>query len=245
LLGDHYGRVLENGALQVRFESGGFVLRVNGTPLPLNPRSYPMILEMALPAPVARLGEEHEAVLELQSIVTGLRHLPPRTETVRARVIERRREKEVLKRRLAALAHDSPEVSAAIAGALEVLNGRRADPHSFDALDALLERQCYRLSFWRVAAEEINYRRFFESNDLAAIRMENPAVFREAHRLLFELVREGLVTGLRIDHPDGLWHPRGYFEAVQLPEDWPVHGTSGYEFAAAVGGVFVDAASGR
>src|SRR5207244_774446 len=94
-------------------------------------------------------------------------------------------------------------------------NGTPGDPRSFDALDGLLSDQAYRLAFWRVASEEINYRRFFDVNDLAAIRMELPKVFDAAHRLVFELIAAGAVTGLRIDHPDGLSLPNEYFEKLQ------------------------------
>ena len=106
-------------------------------------------------------------------------------------------------------------MQAAIEKALTIINGTPGDPRSFDALDALLNDQAYRLAFWRVAAEEINYRRFFDVNDLAAIRMELPEVFDAAHRLVLELVAAGAVTGLRIDHPDGLYLPNEYFEKLQ------------------------------
>jgi (1->4)-alpha-D-glucan 1-alpha-D-glucosylmutase len=141
--------------------------------------------------------------------------LPPRTETDRPRVVERAREKEILKRRLASLAGAAPEVQEAIAAALRHFNGTPGVPRSFDDLDALIDRQAYRLSYWRVAAEEINYRRFFDVNELAAIRMERPEVFEATHQLLLRLLAEGNVRGLRIDHPDGLWDPAGYFARLQ------------------------------
>ncbi|MEW5853564.1 MAG: malto-oligosyltrehalose synthase [Myxococcota bacterium] len=311
VLGEHYGRVLENGELRLHLEQGAFQVRYWSTTFPVNPRTYPLILEPLLPSLMEQLGVEHDAVLELQSIITGLRHLPPRTETLRAKVMERRREKEILKRRLATLIAESPDVRDAVQQRLVVLNGQKGWPRSFDELDALLEEQAYRLSYWRVAGEEINYRRFFDINDLAAIHMENPVVFEQAHALLLNLLADDVVTGLRIDHPDGLWDPRGYFTALQeqfflelcrreharrhhsngdvrtrerfaslvprlthllaeavaalpkgglarplyvvgekilsrgekLPGDWPLHGTSGYEFAAKLAGVFVDGTS--
>src|SRR5439155_2127355 len=89
------------------------------------------------------------------------------------------------------------------------------DPHSFDAMDELLNRQCYRLSFWRVASDEINYRRFFDVNDLAALSMERPEVFDATHELVLRLLAEGKLDGLRIDHPDGLYDPQGYFRRLQ------------------------------
>ena len=95
------------------------------------------------------------------------------------------------------------------------LNGSPDDPRSFDALDELIGRQNYRLAFWKVAAEEINYRRFFAINELAAIRQEVPAVFNATHGLLLELIADGSITGVRIDHPDGLWDPAGYFRDLQ------------------------------
>lgn len=215
ILGDHYGRVLERGELKLHFEQGSFFVTYYDKLLPVGPRTSVIVLEPLLPALMARLGETDERVLELQSIITGLEHLPPRTETKRSKVSERQREKEILKRRLAALAADSPEVAEAIADEVTRLNGREGDPHSFDTLDLLLEAQAYRLSYWRVASEEINYRRFFDVNDLAAIRMENPAVFVATHQLLFQLLGEERVTGVRVDHPDGLWDPREYLAALQ------------------------------
>src|SRR5438067_11269125 len=99
--------------------------------------------------------------------------------------------------------------------ALSQFNGNTGDARSFDALDELLNAQSYRLAFWRVAAEEINYRRFFDVNDLAALRIEDPRVFAQTHALALDLVARGKVTGLRIDHPDGLWDPVGYFWRLQ------------------------------
>ena len=215
ILGQQYGRVLENGEIVLRYEEGAFFLNYYQTELPINPRTYVEILGVPLDQLVETLGAAHEHVLEYQSIMTGLGHLPPRTETERAKVIERHREKEILKRRLKLLCAMSPEVREAIAETVWHFNGISGDPRSFDLMDALIERQAYRLSYWRVAAEEINYRRFFDVNDLAAIRMERPEVFEATHQLLMRLLAEGKVTGLRVDHPDGLWDPAGYFLRLQ------------------------------
>src|SRR5207244_1974990 len=97
------------------------------------------------------------------------------------------------------------------------------NPRSFDALEGLLAEQAYRLSFWRVAADEVNYRRFFDVSDLAAIRVEIPEVFHAVHELLLKLVAEGLVTGLRIDHVDGLFDPEGYLTHLQREFAKPVY----------------------
>jgi (1->4)-alpha-D-glucan 1-alpha-D-glucosylmutase len=215
ILGDYYGAVLERGELVLSYEAGAFFIRYYQTPLPLNPRTYVAILAPLLPLLLERLGEENDEVLELQSIMTGLHNLPPRWETQRMKVIERRREKEILKKRLATLVVDCRWVEQALSQRILALNGRPGEPRSFDALDALLNEQVYRLGYWRVAAEEINYRRFFDVNDLAAICVEHPQVFDEVHRLLFSLIERGIVTGLRIDHPDGLRDPVSYFAALQ------------------------------
>jgi (1->4)-alpha-D-glucan 1-alpha-D-glucosylmutase len=214
-LGDHYGAVLEKGELQLRYEEGGFTVCYYQLPLPIAPPSYPLILRFPLPALEERLAADDSQLLEYQSIITAFDRLPPQTERDPERLAERRREQVVAKRRLAELIDSSPDVATAIEEAVQLLNGTPGEPRSFDALDALLEAQSYRLSFWRVAAEEINYRRFFAINELAAIRQELPAVFDATHALLLRLIGEGAITGLRLDHPDGLWNPPGYYRDLQ------------------------------
>ena len=213
ILSDQYGRVLERGELQVSFEEGTFYLLHGERRLPIAPGTYRYILEIALQNLAEYKDEDFYA--ELQSILTALEYLPKRTETDSKRIAERTREKEIIKRRLERRCAEAPQVQLAIEQALAQINGNPGDPRSFDKLDELLNAQSYRLAFWRVAAEEINYRRFFDVNDLAAIRAELPKVFDAVHRLLFELVSTGAVTGLRIDHPDGLYLPREYFVKLQ------------------------------
>ena len=274
ILGDQYGRVLERGELQVHFDAGAFYLGYYNRQFPIAPGTYRHILELAL----ENLSEhkEEEFYAELQSILTALEYLPRRTETDPERVAERAREKEIVKRRLERRCQEAPEVQRGIERALATINGKPGDSRSFDALDELLNAQSYRLAFWRVAAEEINYRRFFDVNDLAAIRMELPEVFDAAHTLLLELIHAGAITGLRIDHPDGLYLPNEYFEKLQrkcaealgiesprdgraiylvlekiltgwesLRHDWPVHGTTGYDFLNQAIGLFVNGAAER
>jgi (1->4)-alpha-D-glucan 1-alpha-D-glucosylmutase len=269
ILGDQYGRVLERGELQVRFEAGAFYLRYYDHEFPIAPGTYRHILQIALDKMEPFKNEEFYA--EFQSIITALEYLPRRTETDPERIAERTREKEIIKRRLERRCQEAAQVEAAVQQAVTQINGTPGDPRSFDALDSLLNDQSYRLAFWRVAAEEINYRRFFDVNDLAAIRMELPEVFDATHQLLLELIGADAVTGVRIDHPDGLYLPKEYFEKLQgrsaaalghplpkdgraiylvvekilsgnetLRNDWPVHGTTGYEFGKLVANVLVD-----
>mgnify|MGYP001379941798 CR=1 FL=1 len=245
LLEDQYGIVLEDGKLRLALEEGAFILRYYEAKLPIAPRTYDAILTHKLDCLIDTLGKEHLQVLELQSILTAIRYLPPITESDPAKLEERRREKEVIKRRIAALYQGSAEVKETIDLAVSDINGRVGDSRSFDMLDRLVEAQPYRLAFWRVAGEEVNYRRFFDINELAAIRTEAPEVFQATHQLIFRLVAEGLVTGLRVDHPDGLRNPTAYFRELQqngerplyvvaekilakgesLPQDWAVSGT--------------------
>ncbi len=213
ILSDQYGRVLERGELQVLYEEGTFYLLYGQRRLPIAPGTYRYVLDIALQNLAEHKDEDFYA--ELQSILTALEYLPKRTETDPKRVAERVREKEIIKRRLERRCAEAPQVQHAIEKALAQINGEPGDPRSFDALDELLNAQSYRLAYWRVAAEEINYRRFFDVNDLAAIRIELPKVFDAVHRLILDLVRTGAVTGLRIDHPDGLYLPREYFEKLQ------------------------------
>jgi (1->4)-alpha-D-glucan 1-alpha-D-glucosylmutase len=215
VLGDQYGRVLENQELKLTFEEGAFFILYYDRSFPVAPITYKKILGFRLEDLKKKIGSDHPQLLELLSILTAIEHLPLRTERDLEKILERRREKEIIKRRLGDLYNKSMEVRAFVDENIRLFNGEKGSPPSFDLLDDLLNDQVYRFSHWRVATEEINYRRFFDINELAAIRMENPKVFREAHQLIFKLIREGKVTGLRVDHPDGLYNPSDYFYQLQ------------------------------
>jgi (1->4)-alpha-D-glucan 1-alpha-D-glucosylmutase len=215
ILGDQYGRVLERQELTLGIDTGAFRIHYHDTRLPVEPGSASMILSHGLPLLAEALGAASPHLQEYESIITALANLPGVTDTAPARVRERLRETDVVRRRLSALVAAADTVRACLDETLRAFNGKRGDARSFDLLDRLLAEQPYRLAHWRVAGEEINYRRFFDVNELAAIRMEHPAVFLDAHRLVLDLVDTGAVTGLRIDHPDGLYDPRRYFLALQ------------------------------
>ncbi|MCI0379741.1 MAG: malto-oligosyltrehalose synthase [Gemmataceae bacterium] len=216
ILGDQYGAELESGRIRLAYEDGAFCLYCYETKLPVAPQTYKQILEFQLDALAKNLGDDNVHLLELRSIVTALGYLPPRTtELTPDKIEERNREKEIIKKRLAALVNASPEVRSTIDATVTVFNGKPGEPHSFDLLDGLIEAQAFRPAYWRVATEEINYRRFFDINDLAAIRVERPEVFQATHQVLLKLLAEGKATGLRIDHPDGLWNPTEYFRRLQ------------------------------
>jgi (1->4)-alpha-D-glucan 1-alpha-D-glucosylmutase len=273
ILGDQYGAVLDAGQLQVALEDGAFRVRYYDHAVPLAPRSWGRILGRGLTELQERLGTEHTGLLELKSLITWFTTIPPALEGDRERTEARRQAVESGRARLAALLAAEPAIREYVEDSLRAFNGTPGEPHTFDPLDELLADQAYRLAYWRVAGEEINYRRFFDINELAAIRVEVPEVFEATHRLVFQLVGEGLVTGLRIDHPDGLYAPAEYFARLQrgcaralgrgeagdfyvvaekilapgehLPEGWATAGTTGYEFLNLVNGVFVDRAQAR
>lgn len=296
LLGDQYGRVLEGGGLQLVFRDGAFFVQCNALQIPVEPRSYLLVLQHRPDVLREKLPQEAAPLQELLSIETALQHLPLYSEQNPEKMNERHREKEIIKKRLSQLCLESREVAEFIAENVAIFNGTKGEPNSFDLLDRLLRDQAYRLSYWRVATEEINYRRFFDINALAAIRMEDQTVYDLTHTLLFRLIREGKVTGVRIDHVDGLYDPVSYLQHLQksaylqlwerdegtppqegaeqereawvrrydevlerdpcyrplyvvvekilmkgelLPEQWPVFGTTGYEFLNSVNGIFV------
>jgi (1->4)-alpha-D-glucan 1-alpha-D-glucosylmutase len=269
ILGDAYGAALERQDIRLEYSGGAFQARYFEHVLPVSPGTYDRVLDTGREALLDALGPDSADAVEFLSILTAIRHLPERHVADPWLRAERAREKEVIKRRLAALEAHSSHVRAHIVHAVAILNGRRGDPHSFDGLDALLAAQSYRLAHWRVAAEEINYRRFFDINELAAIRMEDPVVFDRVHGFLFDLLERGTVDGFRIDHVDGLYDAGDYLARVQqrarerrpdlyttgqplyvvvekilgadeeLPP-WAVAGTTGYDFLAHVNSLFVD-----
>ncbi|HEY5758326.1 MAG TPA: malto-oligosyltrehalose synthase [Steroidobacter sp.] len=257
VLGDSYGVVLERGELQLEFDpaAGSFSMRYHEHRLPIDPREYPRIFSQPISEELLPPDDPHRG--DFESLLTSFSSLPPRDDTSTDAVAVRYRDKEAHKRRLARLIERSPEVLRHINESVTRINGAPGQTESFDALDALLEAQAYRLSYWRVAVDEINYRRFFDVNDLAALRMNERSVFDVTHQLIFELIDAGSIDGLRIDHSDGLYDPEEYFLRLQerfgggpgqrplyvvtekilaaherLPESWLVHGTTGYDYAA-------------
>jgi len=268
-LADQYGTVLERGDLKLTFDSerGEFSIFYFQHRFPVDPREYPRILSFQIERQQVKLGPTHEDFLEIQSIITAFSHLPDRRGPTPEQKVERNREKEVQKRRLAALCARSHDIKTFILENVATINGTPDDPRSFDALHELIKAQPYRFAQWRVAADDINYRRFFDINDLAALRAENEKVFNQTHKLILDLVAQGKLDGLRVDHPDGLYDPARYFEQLRgrlrtelepqnreayliaekilignerLRKSWPIDGTTGYEFANLVNGLFID-----
>lgn len=280
VLGDQYGRILERGELQLALEAGALVLRYYEHRFPINPRMSPMVLLPDTDDGSPAFDESGEDGIEYLSILTSLRNLPAYQETDPARIRERQREKEVARKRMAALLERSAAVAAYVDSRISVLNGTAGKEQSFDRLHELLEKQTYRLAYWRTAGHEINYRRFFDINSLLGIRMEHPEAFQATHERLLRLFHEGDATGVRLDHVDGLYDPAGYLRRLResleatasgagegapagarpisrtiyivaekiltggetLRPDWPIQGTTGYEYLNDINGLFVDRA---
>ena len=246
ILGDHYGRVLEAGELRIVRDGARFLVRYYDHLAPVAPRS--------LEAPLTRAALECGSD-QLATIAAALGALPPPGSRDRETIRRRHRDKEVLLGFLERLLAEQPHVAAAVDRVVAAVN---ADS---DALDALLARQNFRLAYWRLATSELAYRRFFDITSLVGLRTEVPHVFDETHELVLRLVADGAVSGLRVDHPDGLRDPEGYLRRLyersggtwvvvekilepgeELPPSWPVAGTTGYDFLNLVGGLFVDPA---
>jgi (1->4)-alpha-D-glucan 1-alpha-D-glucosylmutase len=241
-LGKQYGAVLEEGSIALRFDAqqGEFdVWLYDAHKLPVSPQTYSEILRDNL-SELAKIGLKFDA-------------LPSTSPELWARVAE-------LKSELSDLFSSNEEARRQIEDVLTQFRGTRGDLESWNQLDTLIKKQCWRPAYFRVAADDINYRRFFNINELAGMRMELPEVFEHCHRFVLQLLKDGSLQGLRIDHVDGLYDPKGYLSRLranaggdcylvvekilesheELRGDWPVAGTSGYDFCGLLTGLFVD-----
>ncbi len=207
ILGQQYGEVLEAGQLQVKFEDGRALITYFDHLQPIAPRTLPMVFPKQRDA-------EWGVTPQFRALLDELSTLPLHETTDPGTVAGRRARLRELKPRLTAALED-PKLQPALEKAAAAINGREGDPRSFDSLHALLEVQAYRLAYWRTSSEQINYRRFFDVNDLVGLRMENPEVFARTHTLIRKMLADGDVTGLRIDHCDGMFNPRVYLQRLQ------------------------------
>jgi (1->4)-alpha-D-glucan 1-alpha-D-glucosylmutase len=268
VLGQGYGAVLESGEIRVVFEPGAgrFELRYFQHRFPIDPRDHAELLQgVPLPPDAGTAARTQWAAL-----VQGFALLPPRDETDARRRASRQRDSAALQAELARLHAQEPWAPAWLQACAEGWQGQPGEPRSWDRLDHLMQRQAWRLAHWRTAGDELNYRRFFDINGLAGLRMEDDTVFEAAHRRVLQWVGQGRVQGLRIDHPDGMADPEAYFrrlasrcaevreaagqpgpgtylvaekifsEDEPWPRDWPLHGETGYRFSNQANGVFVD-----
>lgn len=247
VLGDHYGRVLAKGELKLKRNGADFVVQYFDNEFPASPRSMPQILGPA----AIESGSDYLAFLS-----DSFSRLPGVSSTDPQRLAERHRDRHVIGDLLAKLFEQTPFIADAVDQTIRKIN------QDVDRLDRFLEEQNYRLAYWGTSRQELPYRRFFDVNTLVGLRMESPQVFAETHALILNWLREGVLDGVRVDHPDGLRDPKQYFERLRqqapdvwilaekilepgekLRHDWPINGTTGYDFLNEVGGLFIDSAN--
>jgi len=251
-LGRFYGQSLEEGEIKLRYTKNGFSLGYYSQALPLRLESYVHLLTYRLHVLKKKLGGDHPDYVKLLGILYILKTLSSREEAH-----ERYDQIKFIKTTLWELYHNNEDIRKFIKENIRIFNGKRGNPESFNLLNDLLSEQLFRLSFWKVATEEINYRRFFNINELLSLRVEDDDVFNHTHSLIFRLIEEEKITGLRIDHIDGLYDPTNYLARIrekagelyivvekildleeELPSFWPVQGTTGYDFLNYVNGLF-------
>ncbi len=252
-LGSFYGEALENGELRLVYGEDGLSLNYYALRLPLRIESYIKVFGADIAPLEAELGSENQDISRFIGAVSLFKTLlpVPGAEYPLEQAAH-------AKKMLWALYSSAPAIKVFMDSAVNRLNGKKGAPDTFDALDELASTQFYRPSYWKVAAEEINYRRFFTINELISLRIEDPRVFEYAHGAALGLIRDGLVTALRIDHVDGLIDPQRYLARLReeagpevylaaekilapgetLPTDWPIQGTTGYDFMNYVNGLF-------
>jgi len=251
-LGRFGGECLEDGEIQITYNEPGLTLAYYDLRFPLKIESYLTVFTHRLEILKRQLGSEHPDFVKLLGVLYVLKTLPTGEQPD-----ERYDQIRFIKRVLWELYTKNHEIGGFIDENISIFNGEKGNPDSFNLLDALLAEQFFRLSFWKVATEEINYRRFFNINELICLRAEDEDVFNQTHSLIFKLVGEQKLTGLRIDHIDGLYDPAHYLKRVrekagnlyvvvekildpgeELPSLWPIQGTTGYEFLNYVTGIF-------
>jgi len=251
-LGGFYGECLENGEITLYYDQRGLGIRYFSLQLPVNLESYNEVLTQDVNSLRKRLGSRHLDFIKLLGVLYALKNIPPKQESA-----DRADQILFVKQMLWELYTGTLEIKEHLDANIARFNGIPGNPESFSLLDRLLSQQYYRLSFWKVAAEELDYRRFFNINELISLRVEDEKVFRHSHTLIFKLVRDGKFTGLRVDHVDGLYDPLGYLKRLrreagdlyltvekilgvdeELPSAWPVEGTTGYDYLNFLNGIF-------
>jgi (1->4)-alpha-D-glucan 1-alpha-D-glucosylmutase len=254
-LGRFYGDALESREIQITYGPNGFSIRYFEHEFPIKIDAYLPLLTRRMESLTNKLGEEDPDYIKYLGTLYVLKGLATLTDRD-----QRRGQIRFIKRVLWELYSRNAPLRTLIDQNVEAFNGVAGHPESFRDLEALLADQVFRLSFWKVATEEINYRRFFNINELISVRVEEERVFEETHAFLFDLVERGLIDGLRVDHIDGLYDPAGYLNGLRErtgdrfivvekilaheerpPETWPVQGTTGYDFLNYVNGIFCQA----
>jgi (1->4)-alpha-D-glucan 1-alpha-D-glucosylmutase len=264
ILGRSFGEALDRGELRLMFQAGTFFVQYFESIFPLMPRSYRRLLKHRIEELKTVLSEDSAPFQEYAGIIAALSSLSESTRSTPE--AEKRARQDTARERLQLLLSENPVIARFIDENIASFNGRKGDAASLNALEHLLDEQHFRLTYWQDPNEGITYRRFFAITDLVGIRVEDPLVFDATHGQIFQLFAKGAIRGLRVDHIDGLRDPVGYLNRLRerlvasqslesgapyvlvekilshdesLPEDWPVSGTTGYEYLNAANGLFV------
>ena len=252
MLGDFYANALSRGEIKLDYQEKNLLIDYFGLKLPIKIESYITFITYNLGTLARKIGRQHPDFIKFLGILYLLKNIPEETKGK-----ERSDQISFVKSLLWETYTQNSNVEQFIQNNLKEFNGEVGKPESFDLLDKLLSQQFYRLSFWKVGAEEINYRRFFTVNELISMKVEEAKVFNQTHELISRLVAENKFTGVRIDHIDGLYDPAQYLARLRemlgeayitvekilelnedLPPNWQIQGTSGYEFLNYVNGLF-------
>jgi (1->4)-alpha-D-glucan 1-alpha-D-glucosylmutase len=249
-LGDFYGNCLEKGEIKLDYQKQNLIVTYFGLELPVRIESYLTFITHNLDILEQKIGRQHPDFIKFLGIVYLLKNLSKDSKERLEQII-------LVKSLLEETCQQNSTIEEFIQNNLKEFNGKVGNPESFNLLDNLLAEQFYRLSFWKVAAQQINYRRFFTVNELISVKVEELKVFNKTHELIERLVAENKFTGVRIDHIDGLYNPAEYLTRLRtklgdiyitvekileltedLPQQWQIQGTSGYEFLNYVNGLF-------
>jgi (1->4)-alpha-D-glucan 1-alpha-D-glucosylmutase len=267
VLGRPFGEALDSGEIKLIFQDKRFFFQYFESLFPLAPRSYHSILNHRVERLKEVLGEEAPAFHEYSGILASVRELSHADRRVTETAADRRLRFESARERLKSLVNSAKEVATLVEENASEINGKEGDPASLGFLQRLLAEQNYKLAFWQNRNESINYRRFFTIADLVGVRVEDPVVFEATHGYILRLMSKNPFAGLRIDHIDGLRDPLAYLNKLQerlasadenrggtssyvvvekilarhesLPGDWPVSGTTGYDYLNEANGIFV------
>ncbi|MDB9446352.1 malto-oligosyltrehalose synthase [Anabaena sp. CS-542/02] len=259
LLGNFYGDSLENGEIKLKYGQNGLSVNYYDLSFPLKLESYATFFDQNIAKLSQVLGRNNPIFVRLLGILYIVKHIP-------ADVTPKERQDQIdfVKGLLWELYTEHKEFQGFIDKNLNFFNGQPGNPESFNLLDSLLSEQFFRLAFWKVGAEEINYRRFFTINELISVKSEDFQVFEHTHTLITNLVKENQITGLRVDHIDGLYNPTEYLQRLQskvgdtyiivekilqagedLPHNWSIQGTTGYDFLNYLNGIFCQPVSAQ
>lgn len=251
-LGRFYSECLEDGEIQIAYDAQGLCVRYYDLRFPLKLDTYEAVFSHRIHLLEEALADDQVLLMKYIGSIGLLQSVDRAGSAAFEQCLHG-------KAMLRECYDQYPPIKLFVDENIKEINGVPGDPDSFTLLDQILSRQSYRLSYWKVAAEELNYRRFFTINDLISINVNRPEVFQITHGLIGRMMHMGIWDALRVDHIDGLADPNMYLRQLRkvageayivaekildmeenLPLQWPIQGTTGYDFLNYVGGLFCE-----